>query len=90
MLDPPNLLKWGDSARSVKTIGTLVTNNYLPDGSRKRVEFRDTLHVPELEINLMSAIHFPLSKIYCAFMLGLMVACLVINLFKAITVNYFH
>ena len=41
VLDPPTLLQWGDSAMSVKAIGTgtLVTNNYLPDGSRRRVEF---------------------------------------------------
>ena len=55
---------------SVKAIGTgtLVTNNYLPDGSGKRVEFRDTLHVPELEINLLSVIHLSSPEIYCAVM----------------------
>ena len=48
--------------------GTLVTNNYLPDGSRKRVEFGYTLHVPELEINLLSVIHLSSPEIDCALM----------------------
>ena len=71
VLDPPTLLKWGDSAISVKAIGTgtLVTNNYLPDGSRKRVGFRDTLHMPELELNLLSIIHLSLPGIDGADML---------------------
>ena len=39
--DPPTELKWGYSAINVKAMGTgtLVTNNSLPDESKKRVEF---------------------------------------------------
>ena len=46
----------------------MVTNYYQPDKSRKRIGFRDTLHVPVLEINLLSVIHLSLPEIDCAVM----------------------
>ena len=52
----------------VKAIGkgSQVTNSYLPDGSMTKVQFRDVLHVPELEINLFSVIHLSLPEVDCA------------------------